>query len=332
MVERYYGAQGRLAIRQSLDGVRSSHIWETEEVMEYPLFEPFLEVASAVVVHSHYHHSYVQKKYAGPISVIPLPHYVSEMQSVKRNSRKELGFGDHERCVITVGYANKNKCIDATLKAIASDVRLRKKIRFVVLGVLDSYYHNTLKPLICALNLSAHVTFLGQVSDEQLNHYLLAADMAINLRQPAMEGASASLVESLYLGLPTVVSDTGVYAEFPDNVVIKAPVGAEEASVRQALNILLDAPEAVAAIGQRGADYVRCHLRPQQYAHAFMLFAQQLLESGGLVNDIAVNHVRKLLAGQMVDSHADQVPGLKLNVDSEIKALYGDRSLKAEWN
>jgi hypothetical protein len=61
----------------------------------------------------------------------------------------------------------------------------------------------------------------GRRSDDELRAAIAEADVVINLRNPHFGESSASLLNALVAGVPTVVWDHGCYGEFPDDVVVR---------------------------------------------------------------------------------------------------------------
>ena len=55
----------------------------------------------------------------------------------------------------------------------------------------------------------------------QLQEVLARADVAVALRDPVLEGQSASVLTQLLSGTPVVVYDHAHYSELPDDAVVK---------------------------------------------------------------------------------------------------------------
>src|SRR5262249_22125857 len=87
--------------------------------------------------------------------------------------------------------------------------------------------------------------------------YLGACDIVLNLRYPTVGESSGTLLRSLGLGKAVLVSEIGSFAEFPEDVCLKVPVGAgEEDLIFEYLNLLISRPEVAQALGARARDYV----------------------------------------------------------------------------
>src|SRR5207249_6116748 len=68
---------------------------------------------------------------------------------------------------------------------------------------------------------------LGYVENDRLGALMAGSTVCVSLRWPTLGETSASVVRSLALGRPTVVTDTGWFAELPDDVAVKIPAGGE---------------------------------------------------------------------------------------------------------
>jgi hypothetical protein len=73
--------------------------------------------------------------------------------------------------------------------------------------------------------------FTGYVPDEDFSSYYAAADRLVNLRYPSAGETSGTLIRALDAGKPVAVSDYAQFAEFPDDVVTKIPLGGDEVNM-----------------------------------------------------------------------------------------------------
>src|SRR5207248_6716135 len=98
---------------------------------------------------------------------------------------------------------------------------------------------------------------LDYVDEDRLWSLMAACDACVSLRAPTMGETSGSAIRALSLGRPLVVSDVGWFAELPDEVALKAPVGgdAEVDGIAAALERLAERGVA-AAMGARARAYV----------------------------------------------------------------------------
>lgn len=68
----------------------------------------------------------------------------------------------------------------------------------------------------------------GYVADEEFPRYYAIADRFVNLRYPSAGETSGTLIRALDAGKPVAVSDYAQFAELPEDVAFKVPLGAGE--------------------------------------------------------------------------------------------------------
>src|SRR5205085_4948193 len=111
--------------------------------------------------------------------------------------------------------------------------------------------------MIQSMGLSSNVRVLGFTPIEEFTGYLGACDVVLNLRFPTVGESSGTLLRAMGLGKPVLVSEIGSFAEFPEDVCLKVPVGAgEEDLIFEYLNLLVSRPEVARELGARAKRYV----------------------------------------------------------------------------
>jgi glycosyltransferase involved in cell wall biosynthesis len=269
-MRRLYGAAGAEAAERSL---RGKPVWETDEVTRFPLFERVIRGAQGVIAHSDFLLEKVRAAASAPAVKIPLPYEIPAAPT--GGTRAALGVPEDRVLLLTVGHGNANKRLEATIEAIGSTPALAAKYHFVVAGPCDPNYRKRLDAAVEKHRLQGRVDFLGYVSQEQLETCLTQADVCVNLRYPAIEGASASAIEEMLYGKPVIVSDTGFYAELPGDAVRKVDPRREQEGLRAALTELLDAG-ARTAMGTRAREYAAATFRADSYAKEVVRFAWEV--------------------------------------------------------
>ena len=219
-----------------------------------PMTRRLLERARGVIVHSHFMEAEMRAAgYSGPVAVIPHGAWIPE---VDRNAwRYKLGLDELTPLVGVFGYLKPYKRIAESLRAFRRLVRLVPQARMILVG--EPHPEFALEPMIRTMGLSAHVRVLGFAPIEDFVGYLGACDIVLNLRYPTVGESSGTLLRSLGLGKAVMVSEIGSFAEFPEDVCLKVPVGAaEEDLIFEYLNLLVSRPEVAQALGTRARDYV----------------------------------------------------------------------------
>jgi glycosyltransferase involved in cell wall biosynthesis/SAM-dependent methyltransferase len=213
-----------------------------------------LESARGVVVHSHFMEAEIRAAgYTGPIGVIPHGAWIPEAD--RNGWRYKLGLDEVTPLIGIFGYLKPYKRIPESLRAFRRLVRLAPNARMILVG--DPHPEFPIEPMIRTMGLSAHVRILGFAPIEEFVGYLGACDVVLNLRYPTVGESSGTLLRALGLGKAVMVSEVGSFAEFPEGVCLKVPVGAgEEDLIFEYLNLLVSRPEVAQALGRRARDYV----------------------------------------------------------------------------
>jgi glycosyltransferase involved in cell wall biosynthesis len=275
VMEHWYGESGK-GVALASSGAQAAHpIWLSDDVVRYPLFEEALQGAYGVVAHSEFLVEKIRGVFKGPVSKLPLAYDAAVPTRVP--SRKSLGIPQGRLLVVTIGRVNRNKRIERTIEALGEHPELAARVQYVVIGYGDPDYLEKLARAVRAQHLTDTVRFAGPVSDECLGAFLAHADIAVNLRYPAFEGASASVIEELLHGKPVIVSDTGCYLELPDDCVWKVRPEYEAEDLVAALSRLIEEESLRRRLGETGRQYACNTFRADRYAAGILELAAEVL-------------------------------------------------------
>jgi len=213
-----------------------------------------LERSRGVIVHSRFMEEAVrQGGFTGPVAVIPHGAWIPEAD---RNAyRHRLGLDEFSPLVGIFGFLKPYKRIAESLRAFKRVVRVLPNARMILVG--EPHPEFPVDSLIRSMGLSAQVRVLGFTPIEEFSGYLGACDVVLNLRYPTVGESSGTMLRALGLGKPVLVSEIGSFAEFPEDICVKIPVGAgEEDLIFEYLNLLLSRPEVAREMGARARRYV----------------------------------------------------------------------------
>jgi glycosyltransferase involved in cell wall biosynthesis len=264
---KYYGEKGK----EIAQGILERHpvpIWESEQAFYFPMNEEILEYAKALIVHSDYVKNRVQVKTQKPI--VKIPHHGHILREFDRAAiRESLGIKDDEVMICSAGYVNKNKRYDRILAALAEMPDLNYK--YVIAGkdrgrILENYLPRRHTRIL----LRDHLPLL------ELEGLIAAADICINLRYPTMGESSGSLLRMMGYGKPTLVTNYGSYAEFPDYCVLKVEADIDETHmIKRYLQALASDEEFRASVGREASDYVKNECGIAKCARAYAHFIEE---------------------------------------------------------
>jgi glycosyltransferase involved in cell wall biosynthesis len=186
---------------------------------EMPMTEWLARRCGAALAHSQFYKWRLDNSCPGPVAIAPLCYDARPVTSLPDRR-------DGLVTITTVGVINPNKCIDALIKSIVSSPQLREKCCVRLVGPITPAEHTRLEDL-CKHTGFDKLSITGEVDEETLIEELDRADILSCLRNPVLEGASASAIEGLKAGRPLIVADAGFYAELPDEIVFKVPAGVD---------------------------------------------------------------------------------------------------------
>jgi glycosyltransferase involved in cell wall biosynthesis len=132
-----------------------------------------------------------------------------------------------------------------------------------------------------AAGVAARVHVTGYLSFAEFGAAIAAADVCLNLRYPTAGETSASLLRVMAAGRAAVVSDYAQFAELPDAIAVKVPVGGDDevAALAARLAALLAAPERLHAMGDAARDHVARRHDPGRAAAAVLAACEELAEA-----------------------------------------------------
>src|SRR5271165_437192 len=145
----------------------SGRVWDTDDVVRFPLFEEVTHGALGIITHSEFFKQRVEACFAGPVTRISLAYNTGTTRP--KISRHQLGVRDDEVLIVTVGHVNTNKQIESVIDAIARLGPAANAIVYAILGPAAQAYESKLKDRAKARDLMDRVRFLGQVSDDVLS-------------------------------------------------------------------------------------------------------------------------------------------------------------------
>jgi len=219
-----------------------------------PMTRRLLESAQALIVHSDFMRCEMRKQgFAGPIARIPHGAWIPDVDRLEYRHR--LGVHEKTPLIGIFGYLKPYKRIAESLRAFRRLVRVEPRAKMILVG--EKHPDFPLESVIRTLDLSAQVGVLGFTPIEDFAGYIAASDIVLNLRYPTVGETSGSLLRALGLGRAVIVSEIGAFAELPNDLCLKAPVGAgEEDVIFEYLNLLVSRPDLAREVGARARDYV----------------------------------------------------------------------------
>ncbi|MEZ5399829.1 MAG: glycosyltransferase family 4 protein [Bryobacteraceae bacterium] len=298
VMTRLYGDAGRAAAERSVSS-RGPRVWETDEVVDFPMFEPAIAGARGVVTHSRFFRDRVEQAWAVPVIHLPLPYRIEGDPG--RLTRQQLGIPEGKTLVVTIGHVNPNKRVDATIEALGRIRTSAPAFQLVIAGPCPDTYRQELETHARRVGIDSNVTFAGRVSDDALHSILELADICVNLRYPVIEGASASAIEEMLYGKPVIVSDIGFYAELPADAVRRIDPHSVD-QLADALRGLIGNRAEREATGARAREFAGSEFRGESYAARFLEFTREIRQASpvlGVADRIGIECARMGITPEM---------------------------------
>jgi glycosyltransferase involved in cell wall biosynthesis len=217
-------------------------------MFDYPLNEELIRAARVVVVHSPSSAAWVERLVPeARTHVVPMG--VPPIAPVDRAAaRARFGIAPETFVILSLGRVNPFKRMPAVFRAVRRLADARPDVQLVIIGGDSPNYD--VPRLARFAGVERNVRRLGYVPDGDLPDLFAAADVCVNLRHPTAGETSAAVLRLMSAGLPTIVTDTGAFADLPDDAVLKVPPNGFEGEVLVAyLRALADDPGLRAAVG-----------------------------------------------------------------------------------
>ena len=270
-MEREGGVVGRLLGHGVLDK-RIPPLWESRP-QEFHLAGEVLGLATGLIVHSHHVEERARAAgFEGPVWRVPHPAW--PVPEIGPSSKETQG----HPLVGSFGNVNSSKRIPQLLEAFARLRRDRPGARLLLVGATSPGFD--LERRLQRLGLSDEgILREDYVEERRLWSLMAACDVCVSLRAPTMGETSGSVIRQLSLGKPAIVSDTGWFAELPDGVALKIPVGDGEVDALHAALELIARDGGVREAMSRAA--LELARREHDLEHVAELYASALEQAAG---------------------------------------------------
>ncbi|MBD3763765.1 MAG: glycosyltransferase [Rhodobacterales bacterium] len=213
-----------------------------------------------IVVHSHYARSILARHY-GPQAadrIVVIPHF-AEPPDPARGALPRPPRGEGP-LIVTSGFATKVKRFDWVAQALAALAARGLAFRWVHAGAERPEEYDLSAEIARHSVLAGRSTVTGYLDEAQLDGWLGAADIVVNLRFPSVGESSGTLARAMAAGRCCVVTRTAAYDELPEGAVVKVSPHDPVAGLSAALAALIAQPEARAAFGAAARAHAAAHL------------------------------------------------------------------------
>ena len=255
---------------------------QADVVFKYPCNFSILQRAVGVIVHSAYPARLAEEWYddwqAEDWAVIPLLR-VPATRADRDAARKMLGLGKDDFVICSFGRLGPTKQNHRLLGAwLNSNLAQNPLCRLVFVGEKDEgdLYGQSVLDTILQSGLGDRLCITGWVDADTFRYYLIAADMAVQLRTLSRGETSAAILDCMNYGLPTITNANGSIAELPQDAVWMIPDEFEDVELIKALEKLGNDAERRQTLAMRAKEHISIYHSPracsEQYAQVIETF------------------------------------------------------------
>ncbi|MFU8833085.1 MAG: glycosyltransferase, partial [Wenzhouxiangella sp.] len=267
-----HGYQALISLQR--DGLEAA-VWQ------YPCNKTVLQQATGIIVHSQFAGQLAGQHYgkqaAQDWQILPLLR--AQPADIDRgNARQQLAIHPEDFIICSFGLMGTTKLNQRLLQAwLDSPLIHDPHCHLIFVGGEDpSAYGQGIAEIIAASGCQTRIAITGYVSPEQYQTYLAAADLAVQLRSQSRGETSASILDCLTYGLPTLINNNGAAAELPEHALHKLPDDFTDAQLAEALYTLRTQPEYCQQLSQHAIAYARATHHPAQIVESYHHAIEQL--------------------------------------------------------
>ncbi len=286
-MKRAYGERGAALGRQVAAALGSELL-----TSKFPLCERMVERSYGVLVLTRFMQRWLERRFGSiPVGkfIGRAPHHYApaplllhpatrRVIDTPAEARRVLGLPEEAFLVATFGLATRAKRIDRALEGFRRFLATSAEAtdaRFLVVGEVQEGY--ALDPALVA-ELGDRLVLAGRQPMDRFYLYMLACDVVVNLRFPSTGELSGTLIRTLGMGKPVLVSNTGPFAEFPEHTVARIDLGLPEVeAIAGTLRLFHERPELRAAMGRFAREHVESYYKLEDEADAYMAFLEKVV-------------------------------------------------------
>ncbi|WP_020651810.1 glycosyltransferase [Massilia niastensis] len=260
-----YESHGYTGLLDHVKQGRNPSIWK------YPLNKGVLDSAQGVIVHSDFSKQLASDWY-GPDAAdgwrtIPLLRgrpADAATPAARAAARARLGLAEGGHVIASFGMLGRTKLNAELLDAfLSSPLALDPACILVFVGENDpGPYGADLLAKIEASPAAGRIRITGFVDAATYADYLAACDCAVQLRTATRGETSASVLDCLLYGIPTIVNAHGSTASLADDLLLKLPDAFAPAQLAQALASLRSDGALRDRLARRAQEYMQAEHAP----------------------------------------------------------------------
>lgn len=287
--------------------------WFMSRSVDFPVMKFAMQNTFGVITHAQFYSAICRSMLHCPVKSIPLAYCCRNEQLLESPEPTKPKLS-----LLTIGDVNCNKRCESVIRALGGSRDLSSRWEYRIVGNISQSKREKLVAAAISCPYPVNLVILGKVDDESLQQELQNANAIACLRQPNIEGASASVIVSLASARPTLVSDGGCFAEIPQQLIYRIASENEIGDIRTQLQQIASDYSSATQRALRAREWAIERHSGEKYAKSLLPFVSHVLDGAPVLQ--LTDTVARYLATW--NCHADN-PAIPL-IDSEIKKLFGE--------
>ncbi len=248
----------------------------------FRMLNTLVERSRGVIVHTQYAKNILVRtlglKNTDHINIIP--HFaISPDDTADKMVRTRLAIPKDVFLIVTSGFATPVKRFDWLIEALTRVVKTNRRLMWVQAGPTRPEEYD-LQELVAQIPELARVTrFTGYLPEEELDAYISAANLFVNLRYPSVGESSGSLARALAAGVACVVTDTAGYRELPSSILFKVSPENATSEIEELLMRGMVDPTAFDTMRHAAREYALNDLSIERYTRDFERVIDETMSS-----------------------------------------------------
>lgn len=260
-----------------LADMRRMHYRGTVELFLFDYLQTALDHARGVIVHSKYAEELVQLR-CPRVHTWLVPLHAPDLEA-NESARQEVGIPEDRLLIAHLGFVTVPKRSEVYLRAIRSVLDRGVDVHFAFVGKPEESVKKMLDTMVKDLHIEDRVTVTGYLETAELEKWVQAVDVIVNLRAPHVGESSGSLAYGLAAGKPVIVQPVGSWAELPEDVVVRLPVTDDDAyALSDTIFALSQAPSIRHEYGRRAKEFAQSELDSHNCALRLVNAAREAAE------------------------------------------------------
>lgn len=279
-MKRAYGERGAALGRQIARALGSDLLRS-----KFPLCERVVERSYGVLVLTRFVQRWLERRFGempvGKFIGRAAHHYAPAPPlpaSTPAEARRVLGLPPEGFLISSFGLVTRAKRIEQAIEAFRSFALRRPEARFLIVGEVQKGF--PLEKLTAESGLKNKIIITGHQPMDRFYLYMLASDVVVNLRFPSTGEISGTLIRTLGMGKPVLVSNTGPFVEFPEHTVARIDLGPPEIQqMAGTFELLAGQPQLREAMGRFAREHVEQTYTLRAEAAAYLEFLNKVAEA-----------------------------------------------------